>query len=215
MRRENAVKRNTSRPRGTALCRSLAVLGAFALGAAGCASSERPVVSGPETYAYGTLVEYILWIEEQTDHAIAVSGVGNNWLYPFGDGEEIWGGSAQRRYEILGSMLPLQCGDGGRIMSDVVAVDVTTPHAAAARVRAAWERDGWAVTDLFDPPGEGNLYFRADQADGAFLTLETTPDALILGVTSACSLDPTMSPRLEDLSERDAFLEHIMTGERP
>lgn len=195
--------------------RLLAVLSAVAVGVVGCARSERPIISEPDDYGGGTLVEHLLWLEGETDRAIAASGVESGWLYLFDDGEVLWGGGPRARFETLGSMLPRACGDGGRIVSDLIVRDVPNAASAAARVRSGWEQDGWTVTDVFEPAASHRAYFRAAREDGALLTCEATNSTLTLTLASDCSLDPTMSPRLEDLSERDAFLEHIMTGERP
>lgn len=174
---------------------------------------EVPIVSEPETYVGGTLVEHLQWVEEEIDKAIAVSGVKDGWFKSF-SGEEIeWTDDPKSRYEIFGSLLPRACGKGGVLVQSLVIRDVPEWSVIAERMWAAWEADGWVVTDVFSVERPSNPVFRADREDGAVLSLNANDEGLILAVESPCSADATMSTGPLKLEERDAYLQEML--ERP
>ena len=179
----------------------------------GCSLQGVPIVSEPTTYVGGTLVDHLQWVEEEIDKAIAVSSVKEGWFKSF-SGEEIeWTDDPKSRYEIFGSLLPRACGSGGALVQNLVVRDVPKWAEIAERMRAAWEADGWVVTDIFSVDRPSNPYFRADREDGAVLALNASEKGMILSVESPCSGDPTMSTKSLDLEERDAYLKEML--ERP
>lgn len=203
------MKLSTTRRRASAA----AGIVLLAVTVSSCAQMEVPIVSEPETYVGGTLVEHLQWVEEELDKAIAVSGVKDGWFQSF-SGEEIeWTDDPKSRYEIFGSLLPWTCGRGGQLVQDLVVRDVPAWAETAGRIRAAWEADGWVVSDIFSVERPDNPYFRADREDGAMLSLNANDEGLILSVESPCSGDPTMSTKTLRLEERDAYLEEML--ERP
>lgn len=189
---------------------AVAGLALLAVTVAGCTQMEVPIVSDPDTYVGGTLVEHLKWVEEEIDKAIALSGVKDGWFKSF-SGEEIeWTDDPKSRYEIFGSLLPRACGKGGVLVQNLVVRDVPEWSEAADRMRAGWEADGWVVTDVFSVERPTNPIFRADREDGAVLALDANDEGLILSVESPCSADATMSTGPLKLEERNAYLEEML-----
>lgn len=186
-----------------------------ALAVAGCMPKEKPLISEPNRFTHDTLVEQIRWVETQFDLAISASGVDAGWFQGF-SGEIVgWDGDPQNLHVILGSMMPQRCGTGGQLAQDLIVRDVPEPFVAADRVRAAWEAQGWLVTDVFDDPRPENPVFTAKREDGAMLGFDASADGLILKAYTSCSIDSSVVYPTDDLSARDAFLEEVLAREHP
>lgn len=185
----------------------------LAIALSGCERMEVPIISEPVSYVGGTLVDHLQWVEEEIDKAIAISGVEDGWFKSFTDEEIEWTADPRSRYEIFGSLLPRACGSGGQLVQNLVVRDAPEWAEIAGRMWAAWEAEGWVVTDVFSTERPDNPYFRADRDDGAVLSLNASAKGLILSVESPCSADATMSTGPLKLEERDAYLQEML--ERP
>ena len=201
------------RANGSRPVRAIACLAVLAVTASACSQREVPIVSEPTTYVGGTLVEHLQWVEEEIDKAIAVSGVKDGWFKSFTDEEVEWTDGPRSRRKIFGSLLPRACGSGGVLVQNLVVRNVPEWAEIAERMRAAWEAEGWGVTDVSSVDLPSNPYFRADREDGAVLALNASEKGMILSVESPCSSDPTMSVTVSDRGERDAYLQEML--ERP
>ena len=175
----------------------------------GCAPTGAPMIADHAPANTGTLADHLAWLEAEFDRAIAAADAGDGWFVPFGADQRAWSDDWDARADILGSIMPRSCGSGGRIARGAVLRDAPDPLAAALRVRDAWVRAGWEITDLAAPPRRDYANFRADRDDGAVLGFDANADGLILEAHSACSTDPTMTLPMADLTARDAFIAEI------
>ena len=162
----------------------------------------------------GTFVAHLQWVEEQLDKSIAISGIESGWFESFGAEEVEWTSDVSSRYTILGALLPRACTNGGQLVQSLVVRDVADWSESAQRIRAAWEAEGWMVSDVFSVERPNNPYFRADREDGAKLAFDANEEGLILKVESPCSTDATMSTKALKFEERDAYLQEML-GQAP
>ncbi|WP_461638088.1 hypothetical protein, partial [Leucobacter sp. BZR 635] len=95
-----------------------------------------------------SLAEQLRWVESELDSAVAASGIREGWFAAFGEIEIPWDNSPENRVEILGSLLPQHCPEGGQLVQDLVVLHPAQALTAAAGVRAEWVRAGWAVSDV-------------------------------------------------------------------
>ncbi|WP_157502287.1 hypothetical protein [Leucobacter celer] len=178
------------------LKRLVAVLVALAavVAVSGCLR-EVPIVSGEtgNKTTNATLDEQRKWVGEQFDAGVDASGVSEGWYW--GSATKVsWSESAEDRDMVLGSWFPRRCGLGGRLDESIRFKDgIEDPLAAAEKVRAFWEAEGWTVTDIRSYAPEGDPYFRADREDGAELAFQASEEGMSLEVASACSVNNTVT----------------------
>ncbi|GAA1326225.1 hypothetical protein ACFSWE_12915 [Leucobacter albus] len=190
--------------------RGVGALAALALlGVTGCVPEGVPMISEPRRFTSMTFVEQLLWVESQLNEGIAAVGITEGWFVPFGADRVDWDGAPENRLTVLGSMIPKACGTGGRLNESALLLDAPDPLGAALRIRAAWEAEGWVVTDLYGPPTPEFTVFRADREDGAMMGFDGNPDGLILKAYAPCSVHSSLSSWHVDVEERDAFLDSI------
>ncbi len=174
---------------------------------------EVPIVSNepgnPTTNM--TLEEQRDWVGEQFDAAIAASGVADGW---FKSRPTIpWSKAAIDRDGVLNMSFPRDCGLGGRLIVSLKNLSADDPIAAAAKVRAFWESEGWAVSNIRSY--ESDPYFRADGEDGAQMAFQASPEGMSLEVVTACSVNNTVTNwQLHSETEQDSEkqLEHPNSG---
>ncbi|RGE19473.1 hypothetical protein D1J51_11490 [Leucobacter sp. wl10] len=164
-----------------------------AAGLIGCAR-EAPIVSRGSRTTVMTLDEQRSWVAGQLDLAVRASGVSDGWYDSF-DEALLWSaGSTADRERLLNSLLPRGCdGFAGRLSVTLINNDAPDPFAAAGRVRAFWESEGWKVTDIRSYSAGKEPYFRADREGGAELALEAAEGGIALEVASACSAHNTVT----------------------
>lgn len=166
---------------------------AAVIGVSGCLR-EVPIVSrdtGNRTTNM-TLDEQRAWVGAQFDAAIAASGVPDGW-HSIYSREVLWAeGRPEDRDRTLNSSFPRNCGLGGRLDESLKNLDADDPLAAAQRVRAFWEGEGWTVTDIWSDPSPEEPHFRADREDGALMGFQASVDGMSLSVYSACSVNDTV-----------------------
>ena len=162
-----------------------------------------------------TLDEQREWVGEQFDAAIAASGVSEGW-YDIYNQNVYWAHDRQEdRGRILNSMFPRDCGSGGRLDESLKNTSAEDSIAAAARVRAFWESEGWAVSNIRSY--ESDPYFRADGEDGAQMAFQASPEGMSLEVATACSVHGTVTNwqyRDEEGSEFPEELGQILANGR-
>lgn len=181
----------------------------LATSATACLPEGTPMNARPQHYTGISFAALLAWVETELNRGIAATGVNDGWLFPAGSDPVPWDGDPEHTYLVLGSVMPLRCGDGGRLSAGIVRRDVEDHLEAALRVRAAWEADGWIISDLYAPPSETGSNFRADRADGAVLGFDGNAEGLILEVHTACSGARSMAAPSYPEVERDEFLAEV------
>ncbi|WP_153002138.1 hypothetical protein [Leucobacter chromiiresistens] len=138
-----------------------------------------------------TLDEQREWVGEQFDAAIEASGVSEGW-YDIYDQNVVWADDRpEDRDRTLNSLFPRDCGSGGRLIVALLNTSSEDPIAASENVRAFWESEGWAVSNIRSY--ESDPYFRADGEDGAQLAFMATAEHMSLEVVTACSVHATVT----------------------
>jgi len=160
------------------------------------------VVSEKHAGGSATLNEQRSWAIGEIDAVIDVTGT-----------QGMWRGTASTapRWEtlvenILDNSRKVRCAfEMGKPNPAALKVDLWSdplnedPFELAERVRELWTAAGWEVADIIrkgDTETE-RVYFRADRADGAEMSLEASDasmrKSLTLSVQAACSSDPSVA----------------------
>ena len=172
-----------------------ALLALAAVGGLSACLQEVPIVSNnpdnPSTNM--TLEEQRQWVETQLDQALTASGAPDGWRWVGGKIEVPWTERDEDRALVLESLLPEDCGLGGRLITLLKNQTADDPLGAAARVRTFWESEGWTVTDIWSNPSAAEPSFRADREDGALMGFEASVEGMSLSVYSACSVNNTVT----------------------
>lgn len=170
---------------------------------------EVPIVSlesGNETTNM-TLSEQREWVGEQFDLAIDASGVEEGWFDIYDD-SVVWAPQhPEHRERILQSSLPRKCGSGGRLVESLKNRGAEDPFEAVDRVRAFWESEGWAVSNIRSY--ESDPYFRADREDGAVLAFRASTDGMSLEIETSCSVHGTVTNWQYRDEEENEFTEEL------
>ncbi|WP_153002136.1 hypothetical protein [Leucobacter chromiiresistens] len=152
---------------------------------------EVPIVSlesGNETTNM-TLSEQREWVGEQFDIAIEASAVEDGW---FKTRRTLpWTDAPGDRDGILNMLYPRECSVGGRLVVSLQNRTADDPFAAAEKVRAFWESEGWTVSDIRSY--ESDPYFRADREDGAVLAFRASTGRMSLEIETSCSVHGTVT----------------------
>lgn len=183
----------------------------------GCAPQEVPIVSKETRVTNETLEEQQAWMRKQLDATVAASGVSDGW-YDIFDHSAFWLESASElKSRLMAATLPRDCGTGasGRIEFMLKNTTAEDPLAAAAKVREFWERSGWTVTNVRSYATEGsNPYFRADREDGAQMGFQASAEGMSLDVTSACSVNATVTHWQDSVDGANAFRDELASREQ-
>ena len=152
-----------------------------------------------------TLGEQREWVAEQFDAAIAASGVADGW---FRSRPTIpWSDKGIDRDGVLNMLFPFDCGSGGRLIVSLMNTSSEDPIAASENVRAFWESEGWAVSNIRSY--ESDPYFRADGEDGAQLAFMATAEHMSLEVVTSCSVHATVTNWQYRDEEGNVFTEEL------
>lgn len=153
---------------------------------------EKPIVSMPGGTSNMTLTGQREWIRAQFDAAIAASEVSEGW---FKTRRTLpWTDNPQDQAGILNALFPNECGgNSGRLDASLKNVDSEDPLAAAARVRAFWEAEGYAVRDLYETHNDTEPYFIVDFEDGAALSMQASAEGMLVSAHTACSVNNTVT----------------------
>lgn len=169
-----------------ALCGALLVTGCL---------QEKPIVSMPGGTSNMTLTEQREWVAEQLDAAVLASEVLEGWFWVGGAIEPQWTTNIDEdRSMVLESLLPNECGgNSGRLDVSLKNTSFEDPLAAAARVRAFWEGEGYAVRDLYETHNDIEPYFIVDFEDGAALSMQASAGGMSVEASTACSVNNTVT----------------------
>lgn len=158
------------------------------------ACQATPVVSEGELGGSASIEELREWAVGEINTVREITGIEDEWRMLL---------SLDRRWPedkdliIERSYLPNCTTKAGQRNPAAVQLDLlsdpldTDPVVLAQQVRDHWKESGWTVSEI--TPG----YYRADRADGAFMTIEGATgkagSMLSLLVRSPCSSDPSVA----------------------
>lgn len=179
----------------------MALVGVVLMSTVGCQEGTS-VVSEKMSLRAATLSEQRNWVAGELDAVIKATDTQGKWRGTFKSAPQ-WEEQSDR---ILDASRKVRCAfemekpNPAALKVDLWSVPLEQdPFELAERVRELWEADGWKVSDLIrrgDTETE-RVYFRADRADGAEMSLEAsdvlTKKRLALSVQAACSSDPTVA----------------------
>ncbi|MGO3148255.1 MAG: hypothetical protein ACTIJ6_11325 [Leucobacter sp.] len=164
------------------------------LSLSGCSST--PLVS-EDQWGVETRAELQRWTVAELDAAVAASALSSGWVemeYGSNDGPPLnWDTDRDR---IIDAIKSLSCYSGGSAYPQQLYLalaydDPPHPFEAIESVRAYWQANGWSVTDIYPLESEQSKIMQhavARKDDGALLSIQGSATALVLSVTSVCSV---------------------------